>query len=331
MAAIPAPVIIGMAIEPIMIIAPNPLMPKKIKAVAAVIRPAMAIGWSPESSAAFFMMVSDMPVFWITRANIEPNTTNTIGPLKRNDPFTTISPSHSKNGTPEIKAIHPAIRGSAKSVGKILATIRAAKRTNPPRSKIPDKVNVSTSIYFKNNREIKIFFKELSINKLQNLPSFSYQTFLSITDALKSLSWLPFCNWMSPPSIQPFANSFSPLTDMTKCVFRETNFLHYIHSLIKNSENFLKLLYATCQVLWQKYFLPYKKSFIGFFAVQKVLSENSINRVATPFVIFQPPKPAETNFYKKFIFQTSTKNFIKICKKKISTEDEKIFLLEKFF
>ena len=44
MAAIPAPVIIGMAMEPIMIMAPRPLMPKKMKAVAAVIRPAMAMG-----------------------------------------------------------------------------------------------------------------------------------------------------------------------------------------------------------------------------------------------------------------------------------------------
>ena len=94
------------------------------------------------------MIVSDMPVFWMTRANMEPNTTSTIGALRRNDPFTTISLSQPKNGTPAIKAIHPAIRGSARRVGKTRATIRAAKRTKPPRSKIPARVNVITPCIF---------------------------------------------------------------------------------------------------------------------------------------------------------------------------------------
>ena len=96
------------------------------------------------------MIASEIPVFWITRANMEPKTTSTIGALRRKAPFTMISLSQSKKGTPEIKAIHPAIRGSAKSVGKTLATMRAAKRTKPPRSKIPDNVNVITSCFLPN-------------------------------------------------------------------------------------------------------------------------------------------------------------------------------------
>ena len=61
--SMPALVIMGIAIEPIMIIAPKPLMPKKTKAVAPVSRTAIAIGLSPDNSAAFFIIASDMPVF----------------------------------------------------------------------------------------------------------------------------------------------------------------------------------------------------------------------------------------------------------------------------
>ena len=59
----PALVIMGMAMEPIMMIAPRPVIPKKTKAVAAVIKVAKAMGLSPESSAAFLMMASEMFVF----------------------------------------------------------------------------------------------------------------------------------------------------------------------------------------------------------------------------------------------------------------------------
>ena len=53
--------------------------------------------------------------------------------------------SHSINGIPTIKAIHVAIKGSAKSVGKIRTTINTAKNANPNKSKIPDNVKTITS------------------------------------------------------------------------------------------------------------------------------------------------------------------------------------------
>ena len=143
--SIPALVIIGMAIEPIIIIAPSPLMPKKIKAVAAVIKIAIAIGLSPESSAAFLIIASDMPVFWMILANMEPKTTRTIGILNLNEPLSKISFNHSKNGIPHTNAIQPAISGNAKSVGSTRTTINAAKSAKPTKSKMPDSVKDKTS------------------------------------------------------------------------------------------------------------------------------------------------------------------------------------------
>ena len=136
----PALVIMGIAMEPIMMIAPKPLIPKKTNAVAAVIKVANAMGLSPESSAAFLIMASEIFVFCITLANMAPKTTSTIGALRRKEPFTTILPNQSKKGTPQIKAIHAAIKGRANKVGKRRFTINIANSTKPNKSKIPAKL-----------------------------------------------------------------------------------------------------------------------------------------------------------------------------------------------
>ena len=144
--SMPALVIIGIAIEPIMIIAPSPLIPKNTNAVAPVSKIAIAIGLSPDNSAAFFIIASDIPVLCITLANIEPKITSIIGALNRNEPFNNISLSQSKNGTSLIIAIHAAINGRAKSVGNMRTIISTAKNTKPTINRIPDSVKIDSSI-----------------------------------------------------------------------------------------------------------------------------------------------------------------------------------------
>ncbi len=142
---IPTPVMMGRVMEPIMMTGPRPLMPEKTKTVAAVSRNAMEMGWSPDSSAAFLMIVSEMPVFWITLANMAPKITRAMGDASRSAPPRSTSLSHETKGIPATKAIHAAISGNASSVGSSRITISAAKIIKPANNKIPENVIVFVS------------------------------------------------------------------------------------------------------------------------------------------------------------------------------------------
>ena len=127
---IPAEVIIGIAIEPIIITAPSPFIPRNINATAAVSAAAMGRGLSPASSAAFFIMALEMPVFIITLANIAPNTTTAIELAILTDPPETTTLIKSVKGIPAARHIAQAIKGKASIVGSFLAIISPANIKN---------------------------------------------------------------------------------------------------------------------------------------------------------------------------------------------------------
>ena len=101
---------------------------------------AMAMGRSPASSAAFLMMALEIPVFWMTRANMAPNTTRAMAEDSRMAPPNSTSLAQVRKGSPATQAIHAAMRGSASRAGRSRMTMSAAKRTKPPKSKTPENV-----------------------------------------------------------------------------------------------------------------------------------------------------------------------------------------------
>ena len=134
---IPALIIIGRTIEPTMITAPRPLIPKKTKIVASDKSKAMERGLSPASSAAFFIIVVEIPVWTITLANIAPKITTDIAVPNFIAPPTSMLLRYTVSGICAAKAIQAASSGSASIVGNFLAIIRPAKTKNPPKIKIP--------------------------------------------------------------------------------------------------------------------------------------------------------------------------------------------------